>query len=242
MPSINMIAVRRQEKKRQEQNIRKLLYAILGEVGLVVAVAFLLTARILVTQNQIGRLSDRVNALQPSVTKIQQLQSETAALMPKVQTLDGAKADTLFWYKNFYVVTASLPPKTWLTSLGTGTGAGSGAGSASAASAAPGTADGADPTLSLVGVAMSQAVVGEMMLRMNQAPSLDHVDLASVQQQKIGKADAVGFQMTVHLKPEAAAAAPAAPGTATPGTATPGAAAPIAKTADAKGAVNGTKS
>ena len=58
--------------------------------------------------------------MQPSVTKIQQLQSQTAALMPKVQTLDGAKADTLFWYKNFYAVTTSLPPKTWLTSLGTG--------------------------------------------------------------------------------------------------------------------------
>jgi len=226
MPSINMIAVRRQEKRRQEQNIRKLLYAILGEVGLVLAVAFLLTARIVVTQNQIGRLSDRVNALQPSVTKIQQLQSETAALVPKVQTLDGAKADTLFWYKNFYAVTASLPPKTWLTSLGTGAASAAGA-------VTPGTADGDDPTLSLAGVAMSQAVVGETMLRMNQAPSLDHVDLAFVQQQKIGPVDAVGFQMTVHLKPEAAAAKPAAKGDTKTADAKP---------ADAKGPVNGTKS
>lgn len=225
MPSINMIAVRREEKRRQEQNIRKLLYAILGEIGLVVLVAFVLTARILVTQNQVGRLSERVNALQPSVTKIQQLQTQTAGLMPKVQTLDGAKADTLFWYKNFYAVTASLPPKTWLLSLGTGTGVGAAPGTGM-----PGTAGGDDPTLSLIGVAMSQAVVGETMLRMNQAPSLDHVDLAFVQQQKIGTADAVGFQMTVHLKPEPGLAKPA--DTKTTGV----------KTADAKGAVNGTKS
>lgn len=221
MPSINMIAVRREEKRRQEQNIRKLLYAILGEIGLVVAVAFVMTARILVTQNEINRLSDRVNALQPSVTKIQQLQTQTAALMPKVQTLDGAKADTLFWYKNFYAVTTSLPPKTWLTSLATGATTGTG-------TVTPGAAGGGDPTLNLVGVAMSQAVVGEAMLRMNQAPSLDHVDLAFVQQQKLGTAEVVAFQMTVHLKPEAGAAMPAAKG----GT----------KTADAKGAVNGTKS
>ncbi len=221
MPSINMIAVRREDKRRQEQNIRKLLYAILGEVGLVVAVAFFLTARILVTQNEINKLSDRVNALQPSVTKIQQLQTQTAALMPKVQTLDGAKADTLFWYKNFYAVTTSLPPKTWLTSLATGAATGTG-------TATPGAAGAGDPTLNLVGIAMSQAVVGETMLRMNQAPSLDHVDLAFVQQQKIGTADAVGFQMTVHLKPEAGTAQPAAKGST--------------KTAEAKGAVNGTKS
>ena len=235
MPSINMIAVRREEKRRQEQNIRKLLYAILGEIGLVVLAAFFLTARILVTQNQIGRLSDRVTALQPSVTKIQQLQNETAALMPKVQTLDGAKADTLFWYKNFYAVTTSLPPKTWLTSLGSGAGPAAGPGAVT-----PGAAGGDDPTLNLIGVAMSQAVVGETMLRMNQAPSLDHVDLAFVQQQKLGATQAVAFQMTVHLKPEAGMAKdnpkdtskdtskPTAPG----GT----------KTADAKGAVNGTKS
>lgn len=222
MPSINMIAVRREEKRRREQNIRKLLYAILGEIGLVVAVAFVMTARILVTQSEINRLTDRVNALQPSVTKIQQLQSQTASLMPKVETLDGAKADTLFWYKNLYAVTASLPPKTWLTTLGTG---GSGAGQGTAT---PGAASGSDPTLNLAGIAMNQAIVGETMLRMNQSPSLDHVDLAFVQQQKLGQADAVAFQMTVHLKPEVPLDKPGEKSEL--------------KTADAKGAVNGTKS
>ena len=225
MPSINMIAVRREEKRRQEQNIRKLLSAILGEIGLVVAVAFVMTARILVTQNEINRLNDRVRALQPSVTKIQDLQAQTAALLPKVKTLDGAKADTLFWYKNFYAVTTSLPPKTWLTSLATGGPA--------AAAVTPGTAGGDDPTLNLVGVAMSQAVVGETMLHMNQSPSLDHVDLAFVQQQKLGTADAVSFQMTVHLKPEASTVKPPVKGDAKTA---------ISKTANAKGADNGTKS
>lgn len=200
MPLINMIAVRREDKRRQEQNIRKLLYAIVGEIALVFVVTSVMLGRILVTQNEINRLSDRLKTLQPSVTKIQQLQSQTAALLPKVQTLDGAKADTLFWYENFYAVTASLPPKTWLTSIGTG-----GQGSAT-----PGAASGDDPTLNISGIAMSQAVVGDTMLRMNQSPSLDHVELAYVQQQKIGPTDAVGFQMTVHLKPEAGTAKPAA--------------------------------
>lgn len=215
MPSINMIAVRREDKRRQENNIRKLLYAILGEVGVVVLLAFVLTARILVTTGRVADLNEQLHKLQPRVAAIQNLQAQTADMLPKVQTLDGAKADTLFWYKNFYAVTASLPPKTWLTSLGTGSGSGAAPGSA-----APGSASGDDPTLSLAGVAMSQATVGETMLRMNQAPSLDHVDLAFVQQQKIGTADAVSFQMTVHLKPEAAASKPA----------------------DTKGATNGTKS
>lgn len=218
MPSINMIAVRREEKRRQEQNIRKLLYAILGEVGLVVLMASVMGGRIYVTDTRIADLTDQLNKLQPRVTQIQQLQSETTAMLPKVQTLDGAKADTLFWYKNFYAVTNSLPPQTWLTSLGTSAGA------AAPGAATPGTASGADPTLSLAGVAMNQATVGETMLRMNQAPTLDHVDLEFVQQAKQGQTDAVSFQMTVHLKPEDAATKPAG------------------KPGDVKGDTNGTKS
>lgn len=198
MPSINMIALRRDEKRQQEQNARKLLYSIAGEVGVVIAVASVMTARILVAQSHISDLSDRLAKLKPQVAQIQSLQAQTAALQPKVDTLDGAKADTLFWYNNFYAVTGSLPAKTWLTSLGTS--------AAAEAGATPGTAAGTDPTLNLSGVAMTEAAVGQSMLRMNQSSRLDHVDLSFVQSQKIGTADAVSFQMTVHLKPEAAKA------------------------------------
>ncbi len=196
MPSINMIALRREEKRHQEQNARKLLYAIAGEVGVVLVVASVLTTRILVTQSHISDLSSQLAKLKPQVAQIQSLQAQTTALQPKVDTLDGAKADTLFWYNNFYAITDSLPTKTWLTSLGTSTGGGSGT--------APGTAAGTDPTLNVSGIAMTEAAVGQSMLRMNQSPRLDHVDLSFVQSQKIGAADAVSFQMTVHLKPEPA--------------------------------------
>ncbi len=202
MPSINMIALRREEKRRQEKNARKLLYSIAGEIGLVTAVAFVMTARIFVTQGHINDLSNQLAKLKPQVAQIQALQAQTALLQPKVDTLDGAKADTLFWYNNFYAVTDSLPPMTWLTSLGTGSGA-----SGAAPTTTPGSTSGTDPILNVSGVALSEATVGQSMLRMNQSPRLDHVDLSFVQSQKIGKMDAVSFQMTVHLKPEAGAAA-----------------------------------
>ncbi len=203
MPSINMIAQRREEKRRQEKNARTLLYSIAGEIGVVTAVAFVLTARILVAQGHLGDLSSQLAKLKPQVAQIQALRAQTAALQPKVDTLDGAKADTLFWYNNFYAVTDSLPPKIWLVSLGTGSGGG-----AAAATVTPGSTSGSDPILNLSGVALSETVVGQSMLRMNQSPRLDHVDLSFVQSQKIGNMDAVSFQMTVHLKPEAGAATP----------------------------------
>ena len=115
MPSINMIALRRSEKRHQEQNIRKLLYSIAGEIGVFVAVAGVMTTRILVMQGHVSDLDARLDKLKPQVAQIQSLQTQTAALQPKVDTLAGAKADTLFWYKSFYAVTNSLPAQTWLT-------------------------------------------------------------------------------------------------------------------------------
>lgn len=200
MPSINMIAARRAEKRRQEQNIRKLLYGISAEVACVVLALGALSLREMNMRGHISELNAQIQNLQPKVNKIQDLQKQMAELQPKVKTLDGAKADTMFWYSNLYAITASLPDKTWLTSLGL-----AGGGGTPGTVGAPGSAAGTDPTISLAGVSLDQAHVGEAMLRMNQAPGLDHVDLSQAQQGKTGEADTVSFQMTVHLKPEAGA-------------------------------------
>ena len=192
MPSINMIASRRAEKRRQEKNIRKLVYGISAEVGCVILVISGLTIHQLSLRGQVADLSAQIQNLQPKVNKIQTLQNEITALQPKVKTLDGAKADTLFWYSNLYAITNSLPEKTWLTALGVTGGTGG----------TPGSAAGADPTVSISGLTLNQTLVGEAMMRMNQSPGTDHVDLAFVQQQKTGGTETVSFQMTAHLKPE----------------------------------------
>lgn len=197
MPSINMIAVRRAEKRRQGQNIRKLAYAIVAEAGVTMVIVSVMVLRLTSVHSRVGDLDGEIARLQPTVTQIQQMQKDTQELQPKVATLDGAKADTLFWYNNLYAVTSCLPAKTWLTTLGTaGTGT----------DGSPGKAGSGDPQFSLAGVALNQATVGTAMLRMQQSPSLDRVDLASVTSQKTGQVDTVSFQMTVHLKPEAAPA------------------------------------
>jgi Tfp pilus assembly protein PilN len=204
VPSINMIAVRRAEKRRQEQNTRKLVYGIAAEFGVTMVIVSVMYARLLAVNGSVGDLNTEITKLQPTVDQIQLMQKETQDLQPKVATLDGAKADTLFWYNDLYAVTTCLPPKTWLTTLGTAGSGGDGS---------PGTAGTGDPQLSLSGVALNQSTVGTAILQMNQSPRLDHVDLAMVQQQKTGLVPTVSFQMTVHLKPEAA------PTAATAGTA-----------------------
>lgn len=203
MPSINMIAARRADKRRQEKNIRNLAYAIAGEIGATLVVISVMALHWTGVNSHIGSLQQQIHKLQPTVAEIQQMQKDTADMQPKVTTLAGARADTLFWYNGFYAVTSALPAQAWLTSLATAGGSDG---------APPGTVAAADPQLSLNGIALSEAQVGAVMLRMNQLSALDHVDLSSVNQQQQNGVATVTFQMTVHLKPEAAP-----PGTATKG-------------------------
>jgi Tfp pilus assembly protein PilN len=195
MPSINMIAARRAEKRRRENNLKNIAYAIIVEIGIVLLCLSYLSIRYAAITARISELNGQIQKLQPKVSKIQKLQNLTARLMPKVQTLDGAKSDTLFWYGNITSISRCLPNKTWLTSMGTqppvmGT------------VISPGAVSGPDPIISIAGVATSHSSVGEIMMRMNTLPNLDHVELTSDQMQKAGKNDVVNFQMTIHLKPQ----------------------------------------
>jgi Tfp pilus assembly protein PilN len=203
MPSINMIASRRAEKRQQENNIRKVVYAIVAEISFIVLSLSFMSVQYVGINGSIGTLNDKIHKLQPKVAEIQQLQNRTAQIMPKVTTLADAKAQTLFWYNNLCAVTNSLPDKTWLTAIGTsGLPGGPPKASTDSNTPPPTTVGGGDPTLNLTGFALNQSSVGEAMLRMNQQQDLDHAELAFVQSQKTGKIDTVNFQMTVHLKPK----------------------------------------
>jgi len=196
MPSINMIASRRAEKKRQALNIKRLVYAIAAEIACVIAAFSILYVKVITLRGHVTDLTAQAQKLQPKVDEIKHLEQATADLQPKVKTLDGAKADTLYWYTNICAITDSLPAKSWLTSMGLGGGGG-----------APGSVAGSDPVVSISGVALDETTVGQAMQLMNQSPYLDHVDLSVIQQQKTGNVNTVSFQMSVHLKPEAAPAA-----------------------------------
>jgi len=188
-----MIMARREEKRRQGETVRRLVFAITTEASILVVAALAMGVHLAQINGIIGDLNDQIKKLQPRVTEISQLQIETNKLSPKVDTLDGAKSDTLFWYGNLRSVIDCLPPKTWLTSLATG---------GSSDGTKPGQVSGTDPVFSASGISLDPATVGETIERMNARPSLDHVDLAGVTSQKIGLLDTVNFQVTIHLKPQ----------------------------------------
>ena len=201
MPSINLIAARRAEKHRLQQHIRKLIYALAAEAGVVLFIVSVLTLQLVNAQSHVGDLDTRIAKLKPQVDRIQQLEGETSQLQPKLTALNTARGTTLYWYTALQNVTSSLSTNAWLTELST-----TGSPSAAAAPKGPGAAPAVGApiqaaTINLNGVAVSQAEVGQTMLKMNQYPHFDQVQLNYATQALIGKKPTVNFQLTVLLHP-----------------------------------------
>jgi Fimbrial assembly protein (PilN) len=66
--------------------------------------------------------------------------------------------------------------------------------------AVEGTRD-SDQTVRLNGVTVSQKVVGEAMLRLNQNRLYKAIDLHFTQSGKVGERDTVEFELAAHLQP-----------------------------------------
>jgi Tfp pilus assembly protein PilN len=203
MPSINMIAARRAEKRRMEQKTKGIIYCILAEGGLFLVALSFMVLQLITTQGQAGDLKYKIAKLKTQVDQIQALQQQTAELQPKLTALNSARDNTLYWYTALQNTTSSLSTTSWLSSIST-----SGDPSGALPPGAPATAVAPPATLLIAGSSISQADVGLTMLRMNQFPQFDHVMLNFVQQQDALNAPKTGinpvqFQMAIQLHPTA---------------------------------------
>jgi Tfp pilus assembly protein PilN len=178
MPAINMIAAKREEKKRLEQRTRNLVYGIAVEAGLFLVALSYMVVQLVSTQDQVAGLNESIAKLKPQVAQIQGLQDQTALLEPKLTALNDARTNTLYWYTSIENLTDSLTDSSWLVSLQT-------SGDPSVVNL-DGPANNQGPQMQVQGVSLTQSEVGQTMLRMNEYPSFDHVNLTFVQQQQGG--------------------------------------------------------
>lgn len=192
MPSINMIAARRAEKKRVEKMVYCTLLVILGELAITLGVVGFMTARVHASNVNIRQLDVQMTKLQPTVTRIKRYEGEIKQLEPRLNLLGQSRDQTMAWYTVVHDLARSMPADTWLTGIATGQAAST---SPSAGSAVP------SATLNLSGTSVSQKLVGETMLRLNQCPEFDQVDLTYTQESTIGEAKALQFQIVAKLKP-----------------------------------------
>lgn len=183
MPNINLIALRRAEKKRIEQNTRRLFIGLAAEVAALVLLVSYCGARQIALRSALAEASAELQKLQPTLDLIAQIEKEAAVLKPKLDTLVSAKADTLRWRAMLQIVSQSIPSSTWLSAIAS-------------------SGEGTDATITLTGTAGSQALVGETMTRLGSFPVFDKVDLRFTQMSTdaTNTAQRVSFEIGAHLK------------------------------------------
>jgi len=184
MPNINLIAARREEKKRLERTTRQLFFGLAGAVGVFVLLVLYLGARRYAMMSDLREAEARMQTLQPKLDRIAQLEKDEEAIRPKVDTLQTAKVATIRWRAVLQVISQSIPSSTWLSSLNTAIA-------------------GADTTLNLSGTSASQSLVGETMTRIGSHPLFDRVDLRFTQAIPGPPGDPtvrVNFEIGAHLR------------------------------------------
>ena len=182
MPSINMIAPRRAEKRRLERDMRRLVIVIAVELIFAVGLGGWVATKIFTTRSQIADLDVQITNFQPTVKQIEEYDSAAAKIAPKLELLKQAKSGTMRWYNTLDRLTQSFPPSTWLTRISTGA-----------------TRQGEDLALNLTGVSVSQAKVGETMMRLYTNQDLRGIDLHFTRKTNVGTATAFEFEIGASL-------------------------------------------
>jgi Tfp pilus assembly protein PilN len=192
MPSINMIAARRAEKKRFAQMIYVTLFVVIAEVAIGLLLFGFVTTRIFAVGRENKRLDKELARVQPTVEKIQEYEAEIKKLRPRMELLADSREQTLLWHRVLNDLSRSMPQKTWLSSMTVSQPTDSGQQNAGSK---------AGPTLNLKGVSASQGLIGEAMLRLSQCPEFERVDLSYTQMTANKEVDSIEFQLAAVMKP-----------------------------------------
>ncbi len=185
MPSINMIAPRRAEKQKLERDMRRVVAVILVEFICAIALGGWLTARLVATRGRIADLDVQLARMRPTVKQIEDYERATRRLQPKIDLLNEAKQRTMRWHRILDALTLSLPKPSYLTRIATNQSAGR---------------QESSPTVALTGITISQAIIGETMLRLSSVPDLAQVDLNYSQPTSVNGAPAIEFELGAKMK------------------------------------------
>lgn len=179
MPNINLIAARRQEKRRMEKLTRQLFFGLSGTVAGFMAVASFFVTQHFALTGDMAEADTRMSKLQPKLDEIAQIKKETADKQPKVETLEKARYETLRWTLLYQAISNALPADVWLTTI-----------------AAP---EGDPIVVTLAGSAPSQNVAAQTVQNLLKQPLFDKVEIPSINRNEIE--NRFLFQILAHIKP-----------------------------------------
>jgi len=184
MPNINLVAVRRDEK-RQITTLSRQLFMGLVASGLILVVTFLgMEGLKLEKRNELAALDKKMDLLKPKLAQIEQRRRDIAELKPRVDTLDNARLSTLRWRAFMSVLSDATLANVFFTEMSTA-------------------GNPATPTVSLKGVAPTNTIVGEVQQRLTKTNMFDDVAVPSTTNSSAPEdpVQKVNFSMNLYLRP-----------------------------------------
>jgi len=185
MAVINLIAQEQQMRRQLERKTRMLGFGWLTVAGVIGAgwASLLLYGSSLNAQR--AQVEAQLTQLRPTLQQLRQAQAQLGALQPLVETLQNAQKDTRRWLQLFQHFSQHTPQGCYLTGAELGK-----------------RADPKKPMeITLKGLAETQQLVGELMLRLNQHPELENVRLDYSQERALSElTTVVEFQITAQIK------------------------------------------
>ncbi|MCL6535250.1 MAG: PilN domain-containing protein [Armatimonadetes bacterium] len=185
MAVINLIAQEQQMRRQLQRKTRLLGFGWLTVAGIIGAgwASLLLYGSSINAQR--ARVEAQLTELRPTLQQLKQTQAQLAALQPLVSTLQNAQKDTRRWLQLFQHFSQHTPQGCYLTGAELGK-----------------RTDPKKPMeITLKGLAETQQLVGELMLRLNQHPELENVRLDYSQERALSElTTVVEFQITAQIK------------------------------------------
>jgi len=136
-------------------------------------------------ESQTRDMQAEITQLEPVLRDVELTRQQLNALSPQINSLKSAHTDTTRWQRILAHLSANAPRNFWVTGVRTG--------------------ERSNPkapiTVSITGVASTQELVGEFMLRLNQSSDLDKVELRFTQERMLNAfISGVDFEVSAALK------------------------------------------
>jgi Tfp pilus assembly protein PilN len=191
MPNINLIAPRREEKKRLERTAGQLFIGLGSAVGVLLLLTSYMAARHLSMNADMASADQRMEKIQPTLDEIERIKKETGELIPKVEQLESAKIQTLRWEAVFLALSRTTPRNTWLSQVGA--------------------TEGDSPSVTIQGQTENQRQVAEMNEALQRESVFENVEIKGTSAVNVslpGKGvepptqiQRIQFDLTAQLKP-----------------------------------------
>lgn len=177
MPLINLIETRRIAARREERGVRIGLVTLCSTTAVCIlgyGFLFLQTEGLAQEQRTLAVAKEK---LAPLLKRIGEDERERAELEPRLKTLGNAQKITGRWGRVMQHMTTNTPSGAWLTSVRCVAGPDK------------------PVSISLGGVGRDQSEAAEFMMRLQNNPDLENVQLNFTQEKMLDKASAIEFEV-----------------------------------------------